>query len=295
MNRRRTRDPQASRADAAWLASALREQADGHEPELRRIEARFGHLTGEGSHPVGPARPGRARRRPVGIALGIVAAAAAVSAAVAVTFGLGGGHDTRLSSQAGKPSNSRGAVPKHHQQVPRPTPSPPRAAHTTSTGHPSAAPTAGPLTAIGTIDRDSNQYWAQEDLSVTTTRPIRELHVSVTVSGDSSVQSTGSWSTIISADITTAVNRVPGGLVYDIVLKPGRTLQAGTYAFGIQFNHPVNGHDFATDTYHVSAVTADNSPSAVTASGTFERFAARSTARGRAPQAAAARKVTEAP
>ncbi|GAA4620271.1 hypothetical protein GCM10023196_003570 [Actinoallomurus vinaceus] len=273
MNRRRTRNARTSHADAAWLASELREQADRHEPELIRIEDRFKHLTAEGSHSVGPARPSRlARLRPIGIPLGIAAAATAVSIAAAVTLGIGGGHDSRLSSQAGKPSNSRGAVPEHHQQVPQPTLTlrPTHTAGTTSTpGRPSAAPTARPLRAIGTIDRQSNQYWAQENLTVTTTRPIRGLHVSVKVSGGSTVQSTGSWSTINSADITTTVNRVPGGLVYDIALNPGQTLQAGTYSFGVQFNHPVNGHDFATDTYHVSATTADRSPSHVAASGAF--------------------------
>lgn len=266
MNRRRTRDPHA----AEWLAAELREQADGHEPDLRRIEAKFRHLTTEGSHPVAPARPmRRARLRLVGVPLGIAAAAIAVSVA-AVTFGVSRGHDTDLSGQTERPSSSRSATPEHHKLIPKVAPRPTRPAGTTSaSGRPSATSTAGPLTTIGTVDRRSNRYWAQENLTITTTRPIRGLHLSLRVSGASTVRSTGSWSTIASADITTAVNRVPGGLVYDIALKPGQTLQAGTYVFGIQFDHPVNGHDFAADTYRVIAITADSSSSRLEAFGTF--------------------------
>jgi hypothetical protein len=212
----------------------------------------------------------RARLRPlVGVPLGIVAAAIAVSVA-AMTLGIGRGFDTHLSSQTGRPSSSHSAAPEPHKLTPKEGPRPTHPTGTPSaSGRPSPTPTAGPLTAIGTVGHNSNQFWAQENLTITTTRAIRGLHLSVTVSGASTVQSTGSWSTLAPADLTTAVNRVPGGLVYDITLKPGRTLPAGTYVFGLQFNHPVNGHNFTTDTYHVTAITTDNNPTHLEASGTF--------------------------
>ena len=79
--------------------------------------------------------------------------------------------------------------------------------------------------------------------------------MTVTVSGGPAVRSTGMWTTILPADVETTVSSVPGGLVYDITLKPGQILQPAAYSFGFQFDRPVSGHDFALDTYQVSAVT----------------------------------------
>jgi hypothetical protein len=105
------------------------------------------------------------------------------------------------------------------------------------------------------VDPASFRYWAQEDLTVSTTRATRELRVTVTVSGGPAVRSTGMWTTILPADVETTVSSVPGGLVYDITLKPGQILQPAAYRFGFQFDRPIAGHDFTLDTYRVSAVT----------------------------------------
>jgi hypothetical protein len=75
------------------------------------------------------------------------------------------------------------------------------------------------------------------------------------------------WTTILPADVETAVSRTPGGLVYHITLKPGQILQPAAYRFGFQFNRPGSGHDAALDAYHVSADTTNGT--AQSASGTF--------------------------
>ncbi|MGK5557256.1 hypothetical protein ACSNOI_37165 [Actinomadura kijaniata] len=254
------------------MGAALREQADKHEPDLGRIEARVEQLMA-GHHE--PARHGsrRSRLRLIGVPLGVAAAVAAVSVATVVTFDIGTGRNGHLSSQTATPSTSRSSTP----QSPRPTsqststparPSPP-AATTTGSDRPSPTPPAGPLTATGTVDPHSTQYWAQENLTVITTRPTRGLRVSVTVSGGSTVRSTGWWTTIAPTAVTTTVNRTNSGLIYDIALKPGQTLPAGTHRFGIQFNRPATGHDFTKDTYRVSAFTADNRNAKTMATGTF--------------------------
>ena len=113
----------------------------------------------------------------------------------------------------------------------------------------------------------SFQYWAQENVTVTTTRPIRELDVTVAVSGGRAVQSTGTWTTLLPADVEITVRSVPDGLVYDITLRAGQTLQPTAYKFGFQFNRRDAGHDFTLDTYRVSAVTTDGATEF--ASGTF--------------------------
>ncbi len=273
MNRPRSGE---SPADGTWLTAALREQADEHEPDLGRIEAGVERLIADHHEPAAPARLSRRRARLplVGVPLGIAAAVVAVGITAAVTFSPGTGHDGHLSGQTAAPSSSQDAAPQAHRPTSQSTPTPKHPARPATTAspsdHPSATLPTGPLTASGTVDPHSTQYWAQENLTVSTTRPTRELHVSIAVSGGSGVQSTGSWTTIAPAEITTtSVNRVNGGLIYDIALKPGQTLPAGTYRFGIQFNRPATGHDFAHDTYRVSAFTADSHSTNATATGTF--------------------------
>ncbi len=268
-NHRPARDPQP---DAGWLAAALREQAHQHEADPGRVSARFEHLiagerrTGEPrrAQPRRYARP--ARLRLIGVPLGLVVLASAI-VAVAASLGLGNGlaaHPASkvaaLPSAPGSTAATSGPGSLSASSVTLPAATPARSATT-------ATSPAGPLTAAGTVDPDSFQYWAQENLTVTTTRPIRELHVTVAVSGGPAVRSTGMWTTLLPADVETTVRSDPDGLVYDITLKAGQTLQPAAYGFGFQFNRPSSGHEFTLDTYRVSAVTTDGASES--ASGTF--------------------------
>jgi hypothetical protein len=277
MNRPRSGESRndSERDRGTWLTAALREQADKHEPDLGRIEARVEQLIADDHEPAAPARHSRrrARLRLIGVPLGVAAAVAAVSVVTVVTFDIGAGHNGHLSSQTATPSIGRSSAPQTHRPTSQSTSTParpaPRATTTTGSDHSSPTPPTGPLTASGTVDPHSTQYWAQENLTVVTTRSTRGLHVSVTVSGGSTVRPAGSWTTFAPADVTTTVNRTDGGLIYDIVLKPGQTLPAGTYRFGIQFHRPATGHDFTKDTYRVSAVTDDSRSTKAMATGSF--------------------------
>lgn len=279
MNRRRAR---ASQPDAVWLAAALHKQAHEHEADPGRIGARFEYLIaaercpGESRRAEPRRYAGLARLRLTGFPLGLLAAlaSAAVAVAVAVSLGLGHGQAARLSSQVATPTGSRGSAaaaagPKSlsTSSAAFPDATTPPAATSARAAATATRPVAA-LTASGTVDTHSSQYWVQENLTVTTTRAIQELDVKVTVSGGSSVHPTGSWTTILPADVETTVSRVPDGLVYDVTLKPGQILQPAAYRFGFQFNRPSGGHGFALDTYHVSAVTAD--AAVEFASGGFE-------------------------
>jgi hypothetical protein len=276
MNHRAAHDP---RSDAEWLTAALREQADQHEAQRRRVDARFEALTAS--------TPGRARARSrtrlrsrrlvrvtrlrlIGVPLGLFAVVATATVAVGVSLGITT-RTTHVPSQAA-PASSPRPTAGNRQATPQGTTSAQRPAGTASahTESSSPGPTAstGPLTAAGTVDTHSTQYWAQEDLTLTSTRVIRALHVVVTVSGGASVQSTGLWTTILAADVTTAVHQTSGGLVYEITLNPGQTLEPGSYAFGLQFNRPATGHDFALDTYNAAATTTDRAGNAGNTAGT---------------------------
>jgi hypothetical protein len=268
-HRRQARDPQP---DAVWLAAALREQAQRHEADAGRISTRFEHLT------AGERRPGELRRREprqyaaptrlrlIGVPLGVLVLASA-TVAVAASLGLGNSPAVHPSSEVAAPPGGLG---------PTTATSRPGSLSTSSAALPAATPAgsataatrpAGPLTAVGTVDPHSFQYWAQENLTVTTTRPIRELDVTVAVSGGPAVRSTGTWTTLLPADVEATVRSDAHGLVYDITLKAGQTLQPAAYQFGFQFNRPGTGHEFTLDTYRVSAVTTDGATES--ASGTF--------------------------
>jgi hypothetical protein len=231
---------------------------------------------------------GPARIRLIGIPVGLLVLG---SAAVAVAASLGLGNtpaahpsSTLAASQGGGPgatAATSGPGPLSASSAALPTATGPTATGPTATGpaattQPATTPAstatsatgpAGPLTAAGTVDPHSTQYWAQENLTVTTTHPIRELDVTVNVSGGQSVRSTGMWTTLLPPQVATTVHGDKGGLVYEITLKPGQTLQPTAYGFGFQFNRPSAGHEFALDTYHVTAVTTDGATES--ASGAF--------------------------
>jgi len=284
-NRHQAHDPQP---DAGWLAAALREQAHEHEADPGRISARFEHLI------AGERRPGKPRRaeprrsaapgrlRLIGVPLGLLVLASA-TVAVAASLGLGntpaahpsitvaasqgGPGPTAATSGPGPLSASSAALPTATTPIATAPPAATQPGATPAGSATSATGPAGPLTAAGTVDPYSSQYWAQENLTVTTTLPIRELDLTVAVSGGQTVRSTGTWTTLFPTQVETTVRSEPDGLVYEITLKPGQTLQPTAYKFGFQFNRPSAGHEFSLDTYRVTAVTTDGASES--ASGAF--------------------------
>ncbi len=264
MNRPRSRDP---RLDTAWLSGALREQADEHEADLSRIEARFERLTRDDPRPAKGRRLSRPLRlRLIGVPLGALAAVATATIAVGVTLGISERPAHPVSQVAVSPSSNHSDVGQQPPSTPTLRPAGSASPHSESS--PTSAPAAGPVTATATVDSHSTEYWAQENLTVTVTHAVKALHVVVTVSGGATVKSTGSWSTLLSPQVDTAVSQTPSGLRYDFTLKPGQTLQPAMYNFGFQFNRPASGHTFALDTYTVTAITVDGAVQA-SESGSF--------------------------
>lgn len=262
-----TRD---AREDGAWLSDALRERAQSHDADLGRVTARFEQLTAGGAANARPRRRpmGPMRVRLLGIPLGIAAALTSATLAVAVSVGIAVSASphravpvTAAPTASATPTTPPPASPTQSSATAEgPTPS----ATTKATGDGIAT---GHLATAAWVDSHSTEYWAQESLNVTTKSAIKELRITVTVSGGAAVASTGVWTTIATADLQTTVTRVPGGLHYEITLKPGQSLPPAVNRFGFQFNRPASGHDFALDTYSISATAADGT--ALSAYGTF--------------------------
>ncbi|GAB3989684.1 hypothetical protein GCM10029978_115450 [Actinoallomurus acanthiterrae] len=226
-----------------WLRSALREEADAHEPDRARMWARVDAAT----------RPHRVRRaRFRTIAATAMAAAGVAAVAVTVVTWPPGGPDTS-------------AVPAGHRsmQTERPSPSPTvsptaRIVRTPSTARATSSPPptsrrAKPVTVAARLDPGSNPYWAQEDVTVTGDRPLTKLQVTVRVTRTEGVRATGSWSTLPGDDFVVTVGDERGALVYRWVLRPGRSVPPGPHVFAAQYARSPHGHDAHGDRYTVTA------------------------------------------
>lgn len=140
--------------------------------------------------------------------------------------------------------------------------------------HPSATTSAvgsgvatGRLATTAWVDTHSTHLFAQQDLNFTAPGVATALRITVTVSTNSAVASTGVRTSIAAADLETTAGRVSGGLQYEIALKAGHSLPADLNRLGFQFNRPASGHDFALDTYSIDPTAADGAT--LRASGTF--------------------------
>jgi hypothetical protein len=114
----------------------------------------------------------------------------------------------------------------------------------------------GYLTSGGALDRNSGPTWSQNNVTITSTKPIVELTVTVTVVLTPGVAQHGSYTTAPNNDIATTVTRTATSLVYSFRLADGRRLVPGDYLFAAQFAHKP-GRD-NTDSYTVAARTAED-------------------------------------
>ncbi|MFD9030733.1 hypothetical protein ACFVZW_06155 [Streptomyces sp. NPDC059567] len=131
----------------------------------------------------------------------------------------------------------------------------------------SAAGAEPRLRAEGVIDPGSNRYWAQSDLTVTTSTPLSGLVVELRVAQTGGVASTGNWRSLPAEDFTVSVREDGGALVYRWTLTAGRTVPAGRHVFAGQYNHAEGGREAGSDTYTVTAT--DTSGHRASARGGF--------------------------
>ncbi|WP_328462675.1 hypothetical protein [Streptomyces sp. NBC_00448] len=130
-----------------------------------------------------------------------------------------------------------------------------------------SAPAAGSggVTSNGSVDPNSNPYWTEDDVNLTSTVALTSLTVELRVSGRSGGVSDNSSYTSATG-ITTTVSTSGGDLVYRWTLNPDQTLPPGTYTFAGQFNHASRDRATTADRY---TVTAGGAAGPASSSGAF--------------------------
>ncbi|MFD9291447.1 hypothetical protein ACFWBV_24825 [Streptomyces sp. NPDC060030] len=114
----------------------------------------------------------------------------------------------------------------------------------------------GPLWSDGSLDPDSNGYWAQSEVTVKTTAPLSTLTVELRIALNGGVNTTGSWRSLPEGEFASSAREEDGFLVYRWSLKPGRSVPAGTHTFAGQYNHTEGDRDTGRDDYTARARAA---------------------------------------
>lgn len=266
------------------LRARLHEAAGAHAPDRARILARVERGM------AGPARPGHRATRP---RLPGWVRVATATAAVAGVLAVGGyavasavkddppARRTVAASPTPAPSPSHAATtrPPAHSASPAPgtggtrpsrTPGTPASRTPAASARPPAitGEQDGPLWSDGSVDAHSNDFWAQSDVTLKTSRQLTSLTVRLKVRLTEGVSSAGAWRSLPEQDFTQQVREREGFLVYTWTLKDGRRVPAGTWEFAGQYQHARGGRDAGDDRYTITAA-ADGRPYAVT--GGFAR------------------------
>ncbi|MEV8015943.1 hypothetical protein AB0O76_06260 [Streptomyces sp. NPDC086554] len=114
----------------------------------------------------------------------------------------------------------------------------------------------GYLWSDGSIDPQSNDFWAQSTLTFKTDRPLTALTVELRVAQTGGVADTGNWRSLPADDFSVSVREAGGDLVYRWTLKAGRTVPAGEHVFAGQYNHAEGDRDAGDDTYAAEATAS---------------------------------------
>ncbi|MGW0904803.1 hypothetical protein [Streptomyces sp. NPDC002853] len=120
----------------------------------------------------------------------------------------------------------------------------------------------GYLWSDGSVDPQSNDFWAQSTLTFKTGKPLTALSVELRVAQTGGVNDTGNWRSLPADDFSVSVREEGDELVYRWTLKAGRTVPAGEHVFAGQYNHAEGGRDAGEDTFAAEA-TASGQQAAV--------------------------------
>ncbi|MFF3708124.1 hypothetical protein [Streptomyces phaeochromogenes] len=252
------------------LRATLRDAAEAHEPDRAHILARVERgMAGTES-----ARYPSPRSSPLGW-FRVVGATAAAAGVLAV-----GGYavasavkDDKAADQTVATSPTPDPSPEATSRAPippdpatsSPPPDRPSAPNSPTAGPTRTAPvdppakaddsdnTDGPLSSDGSVDPHSNEFWAQSNVTVKTSKQLTALTVVLKVKQTGGVTSAGAWRSAPEDDFTVTVAEKDGFLVYTWVLKSGRTVWPGEWVFAGQYDHDRGGRDAGDDTYAVGA------------------------------------------
>jgi hypothetical protein len=127
----------------------------------------------------------------------------------------------------------------------------------------SAAPSF--VSAKGAVAPNSVATWSQSTVTVTSSKPIDTLTLTVTVAATPGLTDAGKWTSAPNGDFTITVGQGTKGLRYAYALRQGRKLAPGTYVFATQFRHGA-GRGVTADSY---TLTARTGAADTTVSGSF--------------------------
>lgn len=236
-----------------YVRSALRDAAQAYQPDRTAMVNRVA----SGRTAAATAAP-RARWTLLGFYPAAAAAAVAVIlvlSMVAVRSARDGDSGPIVAAPPPSPTASASAPP-----TPTGTTTPPAKSTTgtspTTTRRPSGKPTSTTfLTTDGAMDANSVDTWSQSNVTLTNTKPLVELAVTIKVAMNPSTADAGRYTTVPNSDMTMTVTRDETSLTYEFVLRDGKKLQPGNYVFAAQFIHR-SGRSADADTYSVVARTA---------------------------------------
>ncbi|MFF4351899.1 hypothetical protein [Streptomyces sp. NPDC001530] len=277
------------------LRAALREAAEAHEPDRAHILARVER----GMAGADERRPSRRAARPpllgwarvVGataavasvLAVGGYAVASAVKEdtppqqTVAVSPTPEGSPDATSRAPIAPDPTHRSGTSKHSEKPSSPpsgSPTPGSSASATAQP-PATGNTDGPLWSDGSVDPHSNDFWAQSNVTLKTSKQLTSLTVELKIKQTGGVSDAGAWRSLPEDDFTTTVEEKDGFLVYTWVLKPDHTVWPGEWVFAGQYDHDRGGRDAKDDSYSITATAKDGEQSAPTGD-----FAAQNTDEG---------------
>jgi len=241
------REPRHEDPTTEYVRSALHEAAQSYRPGRTAMVERV--AAGRAA----PPRPAPRRTPRSFLTMHPVGAAVAVAAVLAVSV---------IAVRSGPDHDRPVATPR--PVVAAPTPARPVPTTAKAHGQPSSTPPAanGFLSTRGAIDAHSVQTWAQQNVTITNTRTLGSLRVTITVAAPAGTSVTGKFTNVPNADVTMTVTHAAGALIYAFVLRDGATLAPGKYEFAAQFNHRA-GRTADRDSYAVVARTG----------GTYARLA----------------------
>ncbi|MGY1501790.1 hypothetical protein ACW4TU_35270 [Streptomyces sp. QTS52] len=259
------------------LRAGLHEAAEAYEPDRARILARV-----ERGMAAGPEEK-RSRRRATRPPLLAWARVAGATAAVSGILAMGGyalasvvksdetpadptvsvsplptpsPDATSRAPVQPAPDPSGGGKARDDEPSSTPTPTPTPKASNTAAAQAAKGTEDGPLWSDGSIDPHSNDFWAQSNVTIKTSKQLTALTVELKVADTGGVTSTGAWRAAPEDDFDLTVAERDGFLVYTWVLKEGRTVQPGEWVFAGQYDHTRGGRDAKDDTYGVTAEAA---------------------------------------
>ncbi|MEU4419310.1 hypothetical protein AB0F81_01700 [Actinoplanes sp. NPDC024001] len=227
------------------LGAALRQEADRHVPDRAAMLSRIAE------------RRTATRSRWAFTGLRPAAAAASVVATLVAGFtGIkmatdrsGGTEPPAATSVAPTTSPASPAAPAPSKRPSREPERADRPSRTPATSTPRWQPSDGFLSSATVVDSHSNETWAQENLTLTTTETITKLDLVISVARTAGVEDAGKWSSVPAEMITVTSVEEKTAVLYRFTLNEGRTLAPGQYVFAAQFLHAAGRRDTGADQY----------------------------------------------